>query len=60
MFHEILEHRWFLSEQGDQPVHTVEAARSYIDTVLSARPEEAITAPPSPDTVELQAVLDDR
>jgi tRNA A-37 threonylcarbamoyl transferase component Bud32 len=57
VFPEILEHRWFLSEQRGAPVHTVDAARSYIDTVLSARPEELITG--EPDTAELQAVLDE-
>ena len=57
VFHEILEHRWFLSEQRGVPVHTVDAARSYIDSVLSARPEELITG--EPDTAELQTVLDD-
>ena len=48
MFHEILEHRWFLSEQRGHPVHTVDAARSYIDKVLTARPEEVIAAPSPP------------
>jgi tRNA A-37 threonylcarbamoyl transferase component Bud32 len=61
VFHEILEHRWFLSEQRGHPVHTIDAARSYIDTVLTARPEEAIAAPApvTADTEELQAVLDE-
>jgi tRNA A-37 threonylcarbamoyl transferase component Bud32 len=59
VFHEILEHRWFLSERSGHPVHTVDAARSYIDTVLSAHPVEEIA---SPTTAELQAVgeLDER
>lgn len=48
VFHEILEHRWFLSEQADQPVHTVDAARSYIDTVLGGRPEEVLAGEPEP------------
>jgi tRNA A-37 threonylcarbamoyl transferase component Bud32 len=56
VFHEILEHRWFLAERAGHPVHTVDAARSYIDTVLRGRPEEALTG--EPDTAELQAVLD--
>ncbi|NUR07251.1 MAG: DUF4032 domain-containing protein [Nocardioidaceae bacterium] len=55
VFHEILEHRWFLSEQTGAPVHTKDAARSYIDTVLTERPEEAI-AGPDPATGELPAV----
>jgi tRNA A-37 threonylcarbamoyl transferase component Bud32 len=60
VFHEILEHRWFLSEQRGEPVRTVDAARSYIDTVLTKRPEEAIAAdePAGDDTAELQAVTE--
>jgi hypothetical protein len=34
VFHEILEHRWFLSEQAGRDVGTAEAARSYFETVL--------------------------
>jgi len=58
VFHEILEHRWFLSEEGRRPVHTVDAARDYIDHVLTGRPEEAIAdpGPLSDDTGELPAV----
>src|SRR3954471_5896813 len=59
VFHEILEHRWFLSERSGKPIKTEVAARSYIDTVLAQRPEEAIAAPTTSDTDELQAVLDD-
>ncbi len=58
VFHEILEHRWFLSEQHGHPVHTVDAAKSYIENVLAARPEEVLAG--EPDTTELQAVIDDR
>ena len=47
VFHEILEHRWFLSEQQGRPVSTVEAADSYITNELSARPEEAVAADPT-------------
>jgi tRNA A-37 threonylcarbamoyl transferase component Bud32 len=57
VFHEILEHRWFLSEQAGNPVHTREAAQSYIDTVLKARPEEVIAG--DPDTAEIPAVVDE-
>jgi tRNA A-37 threonylcarbamoyl transferase component Bud32 len=54
VFHEILEHRWFLSEKSGHPVRTVDAARDYIDTVLTVRPEEEIAAPE--DTSEFPAV----
>jgi len=57
VFHEILEHRWFLSEQAGHPVRTREAARSYIDTVLKARPEEVLAG--DPDTTEIPVVVDE-
>jgi hypothetical protein len=43
VFHEVLEHRWFLSEQAGRDVGTTAAARSYFDTVLPATPEELTT-----------------
>ena len=57
VFHEILEHRWFLSEQAGHPVRTRDAARSYIDTVLKARPEEVLAG--DPDTREIPVIVDD-
>jgi len=49
VFHEILEHRWFLSEQAGKEVDIVDTARSYIDNVLAKRPEEVITPGDDPD-----------
>jgi hypothetical protein len=43
LFHEVLEHRWFLSEAAGHDVGTTRAARSYFETILPAAPEE-ITA----------------
>ena len=45
VFHEVLVHRWLLSERAGHEVDTFEAARDYIDTVLSRKPEEAVTTP---------------
>ncbi len=47
VFHEILEHRWYLSERAGKEVDLFETARSYIDTVLRNRPEEVIATPAS-------------
>jgi hypothetical protein len=44
VFHEILEHRWYLSEQAGRDVGTMAAARSYFDTVLPQVPEPLATA----------------
>jgi uncharacterized protein DUF4032 len=43
VFHEILEHRWFLSEKAGHDVGTTRAARSYFDTVLPRTPKELTT-----------------
>ena len=39
IFHEILEHRWYLSEDAGRDVGTTAAAQSYFDTVLPAVPQ---------------------
>jgi hypothetical protein len=43
IFHEILEHRWFLSEKAGRDVGTTAAARSYYETVLPRTPKEMTT-----------------
>ncbi len=43
VFHEILEHRWYLSEQAGEQVDIFDTARDYIDRFLTAKPDEAIT-----------------
>ncbi|WP_328988597.1 DUF4032 domain-containing protein [Kribbella sp. NBC_01245] len=48
VFHEVLEHRWFLSEQAGREVDTMKAARSYVDDVLSAKPDEKLALPTTP------------
>ena len=42
-FHEVLDHRWFLSEQAKRDVGTTEAARSYFEHELPRTPEEVTT-----------------
>ena len=52
IFHEILEHRWFLSEAAGQDVGTTAAAADYIATVLPEVPDDLVvpaqTLPPVP------------
>jgi hypothetical protein len=38
IFHEVLEHRWFLSERAGKDVGTTAAAKAYIDSVLPHTP----------------------
>jgi hypothetical protein len=57
VFHEILDHRWFLSEVAGRDVGTTAAARSYFATVLPQVPERLTTGstPTHLDTNELEA-----
>jgi hypothetical protein len=43
IFHEVLEHRWFLSERAGRDVGTTAAARAYVETVLPRTPREVTT-----------------
>jgi Domain of unknown function (DUF4032)/Lipopolysaccharide kinase (Kdo/WaaP) family len=40
VFHEVLEHRWFLSQQRDEDVGLLPAVESYVETVLRHAPDE--------------------
>ncbi len=44
MFHEILVHRWYLSQQADFEVNIFDAARDFILTQLPIRRDEAIAS----------------
>jgi len=44
IFHEILEHRWYLSEEAGRDIGTTAAARSYFETVLPEIPPALTTA----------------
>ncbi|SOC50684.1 Lipopolysaccharide kinase (Kdo/WaaP) family protein [Blastococcus aggregatus] len=43
IFHEVLTHRWLLSEQAGRDVGTAEAVRSYVANVLPRTPAEVTT-----------------
>ena len=62
IFHEILVHRWYLSERAGREVSIFETARDYIDHVLKHKPDELVTpaAGPAPeDTTEMAVVAED-
>lgn len=40
MFHELLDHRWFVSQREQRDVPMAEALATYIDSVLKHRPDE--------------------
>jgi len=48
IFHEVLEHRWFLSEAAGRDVGTTAAAADYIATVLPAVPDDLVVPAQSP------------
>ena len=48
LYHELLEHRWYLSEREGRDVGLDEATESYLDTVLRGLPDEK-TLLPGPD-----------
>ena len=41
VFHEVLEHRWFLSERAKRDVGTAEAAESYLAPSCPGRPRRS-------------------
>ena len=51
IFHEILEHRWFLSERAGHEVDLFETARDYIDNHLRKRPDEVVTEADNPEVL---------
>ena len=46
VFHEVLEHRWFLSEAAGSDVGTTAAARDYFSRVLPEVPDDLVTPGP--------------
>ncbi len=46
VFHEVLEHRWFLSEAAGHEVSMEDATRSYMTSVLPFRPDEKAVLEP--------------
>ncbi len=54
VFHEVLEHRWYMSERAGTDVPIRLAVRDYIDQVLPAKPDEQSVL--GVDTVEMPVV----
>jgi hypothetical protein len=57
LFHEINEHRWFLSEAQGHDVGRAAAVRSYVDGVLRFLPDSAVELG-GPVTEEFEPILD--
>ena len=52
VFHQVLEHRWFLSERAKRDVGIDEAVRSYVASELPNRPTERVVIQPQEDEEE--------
>jgi hypothetical protein len=50
VFHEILEHRWYLAERAGEELDLFDVAKAYFGSVLAKRPDEAVTTSPAEDT----------
>jgi tRNA A-37 threonylcarbamoyl transferase component Bud32 len=53
VFHQVLEHRWFLSERAGRDVGIDEALRSYVESELPHHAPERIVIAPEPEELEL-------
>lgn len=61
LYHQILEHRWFLSEKAGFDVGMSESVASYVRDVLAGAPaEQAVHNDPPPPTLELPIIEPDR
>ncbi|MCU0296401.1 MAG: DUF4032 domain-containing protein [Candidatus Nanopelagicales bacterium] len=49
VFHEVLEHRWYLSEQSGEDVGLTEAVDDYVRSILAKKPDEAMLLPMTGD-----------
>ncbi|MEY4742964.1 MAG: hypothetical protein RIR34_303 [Actinomycetota bacterium] len=54
IYHQVLEHRWYMSEKANHDVPVQEAVQDYVMNVLSKRPdEEALIMPDTTDSYTL-------
>lgn len=56
VFHQLLEHRWYLSQADGKSVPLAEALASYIDDVLRHRRDEATLMGPATETMSLPVI----
>ena len=56
VFHQVLEHRWYMSQARGRSVPIAEVLSSYIDTVLRHRRDEATVMGPPTETMSIPVV----
>ncbi len=57
LFHELLEHRWYLSERAGRDMTIEDAARDYVATVLPDKPDEAAVLGLDTDEIPIRAPI---
>ncbi|MBP6997199.1 MAG: DUF4032 domain-containing protein [Phycicoccus sp.] len=55
LFHEVLEHRWYLAEQAQHDVNIEDAIVDYVDSVLPTKPDERAVV--GTDTTDIPVVV---
>ncbi|WP_204965045.1 DUF4032 domain-containing protein [Microbacterium dextranolyticum] len=56
VFHQVLEHRWYMSQARGQSVPIAEVLSSYVDTVLRHRRDEATLMGPPTETMSIPVI----
>lgn len=56
VYHQVLDHRWFMSQAQGRSVPLAEVLSSYIETVLRHRRDEATVMGPPTETMSLQTI----
>jgi hypothetical protein len=51
IFHEVLEHRWYKSENEGKDIPLIDAVRSYVSEVLSSRRDESALIAPTTESI---------
>ena len=58
IFHEVLEHRWFLAQRAGHDIPLDQVIDSYVHSILPTKRDEAILLDPGPqDTAEMPAAI---
>ncbi|MCU1509549.1 MAG: lipopolysaccharide kinase [Glaciihabitans sp.] len=57
VFHQLLDHRWYMSQNEGRDVPLAEALNSYVDTVLRHRRDEATVINPPTGTITLLTAI---
>ncbi|MDO8384290.1 MAG: DUF4032 domain-containing protein [Microbacterium sp.] len=59
VFHQVLEHRWYMSQERGSSVPLAEALTSYVNNVLRHRRDEATIMGPPTETLALSVIPED-